>query len=291
MSRRRTRYIAGRPGLRPPRPRSDRTARKKFLAVVTWPLRTGTRVVASIMVAALTTLAVTFVTTRQDAVLDVVGDTFGEAPLLVHHNEVDMAYGPYVVLPSALPSEQAAKVTNFEDYKGLLTSVDAVPLGGAEVDLTIEGNRHESVIIEGISARVVKRTAAPRGTFLFNNLGGGPEEKIELQFDLDSPDKRARKLGSGAAVFEEGNYIEVRRGEKLVFTFHGITRQRHLYEWLIDLVVQVGRQRTTVTVGAEAPYSVTGPVEEYAAYFARDFDGPLRAVSAGEACPKGCTNR
>lgn len=245
------------------------------------------------MVAVLTALTVAYVATRQDEVFDAVDDALGGAPLLVHPYEVDKSEWPFVVLPWTLPPARAEKVMNHEDYREVLTSAGGIPLGRSEVDVTIEGNRHESVIIERISARVVNRTSAPEGTFLINNLGAGPEEKISLQFDLDSPDKRARTLDSESSgeVFEEGNYIEVRRGEKLVFTFHALTHQPHLYEWVIDFVVQVGGQHTTVTAGAEAPYSVTGPVEEYAAYYARDFDGPLHAISAEEACPLGCTNR
>jgi hypothetical protein len=287
MPQRRIRHVAGRPGLRPPRPD---TARKKYLAVVTWPVRTGFRTVVSVVVAALTALAVAYVATHQDAVFDAVGDALGDEPILVHPQESDMAYSTVpLALPSVLSPDRAAKVANAQEYQELLESAHAVPIGMSEAELTFEGNRHESVIVESVTARVVGQGPPPEGTFLNNYPGGGPDERVFLYFDLDSPDKRART--ADGELFEERNYIEIRRGEKLVFTFFATTRQPQSFQWVIDVVVQVGGRNVTVTAGANSPYSVTGPVDEYAAYYAPYFDGRLLASSAEEACPGGCTRR
>lgn len=289
---RRRRNVAG---WMSPRPAEYGPPRKGRPAILFWPFRTGARVVGSIVVAALTAVVVAYVATRQDDVFDALGDLVGDPPLLVQSHPLELEYRMrQLVLPMALPPERAAEIRTAQDYRALLEDADAVALGSSEVELTIEGNRHESVIIERIVARVVSRAGALAGTYLTGLQGGGPEEKIPLTFDLDSRDKRARVPDDDPApdeLFEQHNYVEVRRGEKLMFSLYALTRQAYVYEWVVDLVVQVGGRRTTLTVGADAPYSVSGPVDEYSTYYAVDPYGPLTGISHDEVCPDGCTRK
>jgi hypothetical protein len=284
------RRVAGRMSLRTPV--VEPAPPKGRFAFLAWPFRTGARVVGSILVAALTAFVVAYVATRQDELFDAISDAVGQPPLGTQAYVPDDAYlGRPVVLPDPLAPQRAAEVRDDRSFDHLIESTHAVQLGVSDVGLTIEGTRHETVIVERITARVLSRTTAYAGTFLFHQTLGGPEEMIGLIFELDGPDRQARLAGTDGApgeAFAERNYVEVRRGEKVVFDIAGIARQPYLYEWVIDLVVQVGGERVTLTVGADEPYMVSGLVDRYGAYYFGSLEGELTAQSHEEMCPGGC---
>jgi hypothetical protein len=155
----------------------------------------------------------------------------------------------------------------------------------------LEGNRHESVIIERISARVLDRNDAPRGTIISGPQFGGPNPRINLGFDLDKADKRARipnPDGTLGEVFGKKDYLEIRKGEKLVFSFNGATRMPYVYRWVIEFAVQIGDQHSVVTVGMVEPYIVAGPVGTYASYYARG-EWQIEPATADKVCSGACS--
>lgn len=290
---RRVRHVAGRPSLRLGQSGGRQGKRALLLTVVTWPFRSGRRLVSSIAVAALTALAVGYVVSRQDVVFDALNQVSGSYPILIHPFQPDVSFvsRPWA-LPATLPPERVSHSMNQQDFREIVTSSNAVPLGAVEVELTMEGNRHESVIIESIAARVLERVEAPNGTFISGPNFGGPNPRITLGFALDKADRRARipnPDGTLGEIFGKKDYLEIRKDEKLVFSFHGVTTMPYLYRWTIELALQVGEQRYVMTTtGQEAPYMVAGPVDAYSSYYDRG-GWQIEPSTADRVCPGGCS--
>lgn len=264
----------------------------RFLRPARSPLRKFLGIAGSIVVAVVTAIAIDYVSSR-DEVRDALDDVSGRDPVLIHpfRGDVELVQRPWV-LPDPLPDRSDLRSMDQRGIRDLLAASRAVPLGVAQVEVTLEGNRAESVIVESIEARVVSRAPAPAGTFISGPTFGGPNPTINLGFDLDSGDKRARLPaadGSLGEVFGNKQYVEIRRDEKLVFMFYGVAKQPYLYRWVIDFTVQVGDRRTVVTVGNDSNYAVSGPVAQYARYYDRG-EWAIAPTTAAHACPSGCVS-
>lgn len=288
---RKVRHVAGRPGLRPPTRPTDSVPRSRFLRLARSPLRKVLGIAGSIIVAVATAVAIDYVSSRGD-VRDALEDVSGDAPVRVHPflPEVTILKHPWV-LPDALSDRSDLHTMDQGGLRDLLGGSHAVPLGVGLVEVTIEGDRTDSVIVESIEARlVVPRAPAPTGTFISEPKFGGPLPTINLGFDLDSGDKRARlpaEDGSLGEIFGQQQYIEIKRDEKLVFMFYGVAKKPYLYRWVIDLTVQVGDRHTVVTIGEDSPYSVSGPAARYTRYYDRA-EWTIAPTTSEVACPGGC---
>jgi hypothetical protein len=245
------------------------------------------------MVTAVTAVVLGYITTRQDAVFDVLDDASGTQPLLVHPFKSELTFfnNPWA-LPAPPPVNQITPAMDQQDLENLLISSKAVPIGSSELGVTLEGNINDSVIVEEISARIVSRSPVPHGAFISPPIVGGGEPKIILGFNLDAADRRARirqSDGSLGEFFGKSEYLEIHRGEKLVFTFLGIAKSPVMYRWVVDLSLQFGGTHHTLTLGETSPYAITGPVNEYGLYYQRVSRDQIEPTVAERACPGGCT--
>lgn len=191
-----------------------------------------------------------------------------------------------------LGSGQADGARTGADVSALMASTGGVPVGSTGIDVVLEGRSEETVLVQQITARIVSTGDALSGTVVAPPDVGGPVPKYGLGFDLDEAVAHARTpdgRGGLGARFSDDNVFEIGPGEKYAFNFQGIVRTAHAYRWVIDLRLLVGDERQTMTLGADNPFSVTGPAHTYDRYLrhtTNDEEG-LAMVTAQTICPTG----
>ncbi|MBP2329533.1 hypothetical protein JOF56_009918 [Kibdelosporangium banguiense] len=191
----------------------------------------------------------------------------------------------------AIPGEHAINgpsVTWENAWKIARTA--GVEVGHARLKLAIKSRQAGEVIITGMSARVLGKSDPPAGTVLVEApQGGDPVPTINVRFEVDSPDTRARSTTDRTSFYFDDRSIVMSGNQIMVVGVTGSSRSLR-YQWVIDVEMVVDRKRRVETVAAERPLEVTGPARRYStAYSLVDSDtGQLSAANPAGLCRGDC---
>jgi hypothetical protein len=172
-----------------------------------------------------------------------------------------------------------------------LAAAQATPLGESEVDVVIEGGRAETMTVVAIEAVIHKSGSALDGTLVLpRDAGGETDGPVNLGFDLDGPDLRARKVENGKLTTEPylaQQGLEVASGEKVRLTLAGFT-DLAARQWTVRIDVLVGGTRRSIVVGdPKNPFRVTGVSARYAAFYRWAGSG-LEELRPEDVCGADC---
>jgi hypothetical protein len=190
----------------------------------------------------------------------------------------------------AIPREHAItgpSVTWDDAWK--IARTTGVEVGDSRTKMAIK-SRQAGVTITGMSARVVGRSEPPAGTVLLAApLGGIPEPTVNVRFQVDSLDKRARRTLDPTRFYFDDESIVMSGDQVLVMGIYGASKSLR-YQWVIDVEMVVNGERREETVAAERPLEVTGPARQYStAYTLVNANAEqLSATDPAELCHGDC---
>jgi hypothetical protein len=199
----------------------------------------------SVAVGALVTASVGLVVDRFGP--GILEDLTGEPPLRITVQEAPASYyeGNAAALPTGLPGSKAGYRGSCEDILRRLDEEGAVDVGESYLRVSVQGLHDSPVVIQDISARIVRRHEPIAHTIVSCPLEG-QIDVISLGFDLDEPEPMARQYENdefGAPYFG-ASAIRVDRGEPIEIDVIAVTEKCYC-EWTMELVAIVDGEEET----------------------------------------------
>lgn len=197
-----------------------------------------------------------------DRWMDLGADLLGSEPIKVY-SEDEGGSAALWGRAFALPAGLADPLPGGEAI-GRVVRETAVPIGIGRGEVTLEGNRAETITVTSITAVVKGRQPALPGAIVVPvDTGGGAERPVAVGFDLDSVDLSGRVVAAedriGTARFLDESGLTLADGEKLRFQAIGRSATDYV-EFAVEVRFLVGGEQRRLEVGA---IRVTGPVPRY----------------------------
>jgi hypothetical protein len=178
-----------------------------------------------------------------------------------------------------------------------------VPIGPHKIRIAVTNRRAGQVVVVGLRARVIERSAPVRETALITRPqgGGGPVPDVPLILDLDSAPAEAQVASASdanavaapadpARAFFGEQSTPIASGESVIFSITARTASCTC-AWVVELDLLVdGRLEKRVIGGERGRFQTTAPQRGYrAGYAAKPGQSPLwEQLPPPEPCLAQC---